>query len=116
MFSKYFPPDAQGLLSPSLPPQTPLFGECFRDFEKFEKAITAEHGEPYSTMGHGHPDRTDVNVSELIMLEDAIRRGQTSWYSEWKTKDTLIILVLRGEGGEIKFEVGFKSLELSEQE
>jgi len=37
MLSKYFPLDAQRLLYPSLPPQTPLLGECLRDFDKFEK-------------------------------------------------------------------------------
>jgi len=116
MLSKYFPPDAQRLLYPSLPPQTPLLGECFRDFEKFEKAIRAEHGEPYSTTDHGHPDRTSVNVLELIILENAIRRGQTSWHSKWKTKHTLIILLLRGESEEMKFEIGFKRIDLSDQE
>ena len=116
MLSKYFPPAAQRLLYPSLPPRTPLLGECFRDFEKFEKAIIAEHGKPYLTPDHGHPDRTGVNVLELIILEDAIRRGQTSWHSKWKTKHTLIILLLRGESEEMKFEIGFKRIELSDQE
>ena len=116
MLSKYFPPDAQRLLYPSLPPKTPSLGECFRDFEKFEKAIIAEHGKPYSTTHHGHPDRTEVNVLELIILENAIRSGQTSWYSKWKTKDTLIILLLRGEAEEMKFEIGFKRIDLSDQE
>jgi hypothetical protein len=116
MLSKYFSPDAQRLLYPSMPPKQPTLGECFRDFEKFEKALMAEHGEPDSTTHYGHPDRTDVNELELEIMANAIRRGQTSWYSEWKTKDTLIILLLRGEGGEMKFEIGFKSVELSDQE
>src|SRR4030042_6115822 len=42
MLSKYFPPDAQRLLYPSIPPKQPKVGECFRDFEKFEKALMAE--------------------------------------------------------------------------
>ena len=116
MFSKYFPPDAQRLLYPSLPPKTPLLGECFRDFEKFGKAIMAEHGKPYSTTHHELPDRNEADVLGLIIEENAIRSGQTSWYSQWKTKDTLIILLLRGEAEEMKFEIGFKSADLSDQE
>ena len=116
MFSKYFPPDAQRLLYPSLPPKTPLLGECFRDFEKFGKAIMAEHGKPYSTTHHEFPDRNEADVLGLIIEENAIRSGQTSWYSQWKTKDTLIILLLRGEAEEMKFEIGFKSADLSDQE
>jgi len=116
MLSKYFPLDAQRLLYPSLPPKTPLLGECLRDFEKFEKAIIAEHGKPYSTTDHVHPDRTSVNVLELIILENAIRMGQTSWYSKWKTKRTLIILLLSGEAEEMKLEIGFKRIDFSDQE
>ena len=115
MLSKYFPPDAQLLLYPSLPPRTPSLGEHFRDFDKFEKAIIADRGEPYSTTHYGHPDRTEVNVLGLIILENAVRSGQTSWHSKWRTKDTLIILLLRGEEGEMKFEIGFKEIELSDQ-
>jgi len=55
-----------------------------------------------------HPDRTSVNVLELIILENAIRMGQTSWYSKWKTKRTLIILLLSGEAEEMKLEIGFR--------
>jgi len=114
MFCKYFPPDAQRFLYPSLPSKTPLLGECFRDFEKFEKAIIAEHGKPYLTTHFELPDRIDTNVLGLIIEENAIRRGQASWYSQWKTKDTLIILLLRGESEEMKFEIGFKSIDLSD--
>jgi hypothetical protein len=46
MLSKYFLPDAQRLLYPSLPPKIPPLGECFRDFEKFEKAIIVKYGKP----------------------------------------------------------------------
>jgi len=42
--------------------------------------------------------------------------GQTSWYSKWETKQTLIILLLRGETEEMKFEIGFKRIDLSDQE
>ena len=116
MLSKYFPPDAQRLLYPSLPPQTPLLGECFRDFEKFEKAIIGEHGKPYLTTHHELPDRNEADVLGLIIEENAIRSGQTSWHSKWKTKHTLIILLLRGESEEMKFEMGFKSADLDDQE
>jgi hypothetical protein len=116
MFPKYFPSKAQQFLSPSIPPQTPLLGECFRDFEKFEKAIIAEHGKPYLTTHHELPDRTDQNILGLIIEENAIRRGQTSWFSEWNTKDTLIILLLRAEAEEMRFEIGFRSADLEEEE
>ncbi len=115
MLTKYFSPEAQRLLSPAMPPKEPPMEECFRDFDTLEKAIMAEHGEPDATTHYGHPDRTDVNELEFEIMANAIRSGQSSWYSEWKTKDTLIILLLRGEGGEIKLEIGFGSVELDDQ-
>ena len=55
MLSKYFSPDAQRLLYPSMLPKQPTLEECFCDFDNFEKAIMAEHGEPDATTHYGHP-------------------------------------------------------------
>jgi hypothetical protein len=51
---------------------------------------------------------------DLEIIANAIHSGQISWYSEWRTKDTLINLLLRGEEGEMKFETGFQSVDLSD--
>ena len=90
-------------------------GSCFRDFEKVSKAITADHGKPYLTSHHELPGRNEADVLGLIIEENAIRSGQTSWYSQWKSKDTLIILLLKGETEEMTFEIGFKGIDVSNQ-
>jgi len=96
--------------------QDSSFGRMLPWFWEIWEGDNSEVRQTYSTSHHEIPDKAGPDVLELIIQENAIRVGQTSWYSKWETKQTLIILLLRGETEEMKFEIGFKRIDLSDQE
>jgi hypothetical protein len=122
MLAKYRSPDEQKLLFAVIPPQKPIAGEWIYDFFKFEKALKEKYGEP-EKRHIVHPKEMDENTSDRDMgkaieiMEKALRNDDKfGWSSLWKTKNTMIILILHSKGGRIIFEIGYSSIKLKNVE
>lgn len=123
MFVKYSPLMQMAYNSTNGSPKKLLPGMVLLDYYKFEKALIEKYGKPYKQFS-GAPKEVINNKSndpevlrkQVSMIEDAIRAKKTFWYSQWKTKDTLIILLLRGDKGEMLMEIGYSNTTLSHLE
>jgi hypothetical protein len=121
MLVKYSPP-LQRILYSAAPKQL-LPGEFILDFDKFKKALIEKYGQPDEHY-LGAPNEVVENKNndpetlsrKTTMIDAAIRANKTAWYSKWKTKDTSILLLLRGDSGHMNFEIGYSSTSLKQLE
>jgi helix-turn-helix protein len=117
MLIKYFPLDQQKRFFPSAPPKKPFTGECFVDFDKFEKALTEKYGKPENQdvrfskeIDIDNDKRSDLE--DLEFMEDEIRNNKGFWATTWKIRETEISLILHGESGKMQFEIAYSSIKL----
>ena len=92
-------------------------GKFLLDFNRFEEALKKRYNAPIKDY-KGVPPEANLSGSEeevlaaLNLIERTIRSGKLAWSSQWKTKDTNIIFLLRGSGGELLYEIGYSSIDL----
>jgi hypothetical protein len=92
-------------------------GKFILDFNRFEEALKKRYNAPIKDY-KGAPPEANLSGSEeeslaaLNLIERTIRLGKLAWYTQWKTKDTNIIFILRGSGGELLYEIGYSSIDL----
>lgn len=122
MLAKYSPSIQRTLYSIASPRK--LFpGEFIVDYGKFEKALIEKYGKPVEHY-LGAPKEVVENKSndpetmgkQTSMIDEAIRANKSMWYSKWKMKDTSILLLLRGDSGDMNFEISYSSTALSHLE
>jgi hypothetical protein len=101
---------------------SPVLGEFIVDFRKFELLIE-KYGQPNEQRKGApkevHEDKRDDpealdNQTKMIM--ESILYHKNVWYSKWNLKDTIIMLILAGESGEMKFEIGYSSTKFADLE
>jgi hypothetical protein len=93
-------------------------GKFMLDFERFEDALKKKYNTPIKEFKGVPPEvnlsgsSSEESLAALNLIEKTIRSGKLAWYSQWKTKDTSIILLLRGSAGDLVYEIGYSSIDL----
>lgn len=121
MLLKYFSQSQQKRFAKNSTVKNPFPGECIADFGKFENALIEKYGKPESQnvryskeIDVNNKNRTDEE--DLEVMENAIRRAKGYWSSSWETKDSDILLLLHGKGGDLVFEISYSSINLQHLE
>jgi hypothetical protein len=92
-------------------------GKFLIDFDRFEDSLKKKYGTPAKEYKGAPPEANfkgseEEGLAALNLIEKIIRSGKLAWYSQWKTKDTSIILLLRGSAGDLVYEIGYSSIDL----
>ncbi len=96
-------------------------GLCIVDFFRYEELLIKKYGKPEKQIRFG-----ERRVQDLIKsgddrmneaMNDAIRSKKAAFATSWRTKETLINLMLHGgDAGQIVFEIGYSSIKLIDSE
>ncbi|HHM20704.1 MAG TPA: hypothetical protein ENJ20_01660 [Bacteroidetes bacterium] len=79
--------------------------EHFREYVFFSELLTEKYGEPKEVMIY----RGEVNLSSATDLVDRLKAGSFAQETKWETSDTVIKLILTGEGGQVVMIIDYRS-------